>query len=225
MRPSHLSPSRLALTSLPPLSEGQVFFSEQGAAFADGDAAALSAPVALRKFTDFLRNFRSEPTPGRKDGETVYRDRLDALSCGRGDEAGGGGGAEAQRRGSVLTVHLEDLIAHDAELADMLRRRPGVYVPLVRPPRAYRRRRAPYRAGAVNPLSAATHARAQLETACGEVLHSLRNEVVLGEETAPPSVQVFLVSSQVATPIRELSVRPLSPLSPPHLVTHASAPP
>lgn len=95
---------------------GAVFFSEQGAQF--GEEAADGGSVratAERKFADFLRNFRGEPSPGRPDGETVYRDRLDA-----------------DPPPATLTVSLDDLIAHDSDLAAAFRRSPAEYLPLVR---------------------------------------------------------------------------------------------
>ncbi len=102
-----------------------MFYSEQGAAFTEAEESGLSRQVAQRKFIDFLRNFRGEPSPGRTDGETVYRDRLDS-----------------DPPPATLTVQLEDLIAHDAELADALKKNPRLYVPLVRA-RARGARRTP----------------------------------------------------------------------------------
>jgi hypothetical protein len=95
-----------------------VYYSEQGAQFgAEGEdgGAGVSASVATRKFVDFLRNFRGDPSPGRPDGETLYRDRLDA-----------------DPPPPSLTVALDDIIAHDAELAAALRKNPAEYIPLVR---------------------------------------------------------------------------------------------
>lgn len=48
----------------------------------------------------------------------------------------------------------------------------------------------------------------QLETACVDVFMSLRNERLADAELQRPSIQVFLISSQTATPIRDLSARP-----------------
>jgi hypothetical protein len=108
-------------------AEGQVFFSDQAAAFHEGEEAGLSAPVARRKFAHFLNNFRSEPTPGRADGETLYKDRLDAM------RPSGGLPAEHQAEPVTLTltVQLEDLIAHDPDLADRLKQKPAEYTALV----------------------------------------------------------------------------------------------
>jgi hypothetical protein len=97
---------------------GNVYYSEQGAQFgAEGEdgGAGVSTSAATRKFIDFLRNFRGDPSPGRPDGETLYRDRLDA-----------------DPPPPSLTVALDDIIAHDAELAAALRKNPAEYIPLVR---------------------------------------------------------------------------------------------
>ncbi len=96
---------------------GNVYYSEQGAQFGDAEAAGVTRASAGRKFVDFLRNFRGEPQPGRPDGETLYRDRLDT-----------------DPPPDTLTVALDDLIAHDGELAAALRKNPAEYLPLVRPP-------------------------------------------------------------------------------------------
>jgi DNA replication licensing factor MCM5 len=94
---------------------GNVYYSEQGAQFGEAEAAGAVRSGATRKFTDFLRNFRGDPQPGRPDGETLYRDALDA-----------------DPPPPTLTVALDDLIAHDAELAAALRTNPAEYLPLVR---------------------------------------------------------------------------------------------
>jgi hypothetical protein len=99
-----------------------VFYSDQGAVFTeaaggDGDdlTGGVSRSQARRKFADFLRCFRGEPSPGRVDGATVYRDCLDADPPPR-----------------TLQVVLEDLLAFDAQLADALKKNPRTFVPLVR---------------------------------------------------------------------------------------------
>ena len=239
-----------------------MFFSDQQAAFVDAQDAGMCAaqlpantpasssprpprstpPVARRKFVHFLTNFRSEPSPGRADGETVYKDRLDAMRPA--------GGMPEEQQGErvtlTLTVHLEDLIAHDAELADVLKKRPGEYAPLVRCARLRAARalaRPAFRLGrqlrrplgrAATPRARSRHAvrppeagwpaellggqfggkrrltalpPPQLELACADVFMSLRNEMLASEELPRPSIQVFLVSSQLPTPIRELNVR------------------
>jgi len=107
--------------------EGNVFFSDQAAAFREGDDAGLTAPVARRKFVHFLNNFRSEPSPGRADGETLYKDRLDAMR-----PSGGQAELHAEPVTLTITVQLEDLIAHDPELADKLKQKPAEYMALVR---------------------------------------------------------------------------------------------
>ena len=95
--------------------QGAVYFSEQGAQFGEEEAPGVVKAHAARKFADFLRNFRDDPTTGRPDGETVYRDQLDADPPPK-----------------TLTVCLDDLIKHDAELAALLRKFPGDYIPLAR---------------------------------------------------------------------------------------------
>ena len=183
-------------------TEGQVFYSEQGAAFTEAEEVGLSRQLAQRKFIDFLRNFRGDPSPGRTDGETVYRDRLDSDPPPK-----------------TLTVELEDLIAHDAELADALKKNPRQFVPLVRGGSCAARVGEP---GPVSPLRGkrsrpASRARtrpSQLEEACADVLLSLRNELQEGEEPSRPEVQVYILSSQDATPIRALAVRTRSPAAP-----------
>jgi len=107
--------------------EGNVFFSDQAAAFREGDDAGLTAPVARRKFVHFLNNFRSEPSPGRADGETLYKDRLDAMR-----PSGGQAELHAEPVTLTITAQLEDLIAHDPELADKLKQKPAEYTALVR---------------------------------------------------------------------------------------------
>jgi MCM N-terminal domain len=99
-----------------------VFYSDQGAVFTEaapdgGDdlTGGVSRSAARRLFSEFLRGFRGEPSPGRVDGETVYRDALDADPPPK-----------------ELTVVLEDLLAFDAQLADALKKNPRTFVPLVR---------------------------------------------------------------------------------------------
>jgi DNA replication licensing factor MCM5 len=94
---------------------GNVFYSEQGAQFGEAEEAGVTRASATRKFIDFLRNFRGDPAPGRPDGETLYRDRL-----------------VVDPPPNSITVSLDDLIAHDADLAAALRKNPAEYVPLVR---------------------------------------------------------------------------------------------
>ena len=59
--------------------EGNVYYTDLG----DGDGRpgwdgeCVTPGQARRKFTDFLRNFRSEPTAEYPDGRLVYRDKLD----------------------------------------------------------------------------------------------------------------------------------------------------
>ena len=59
--------------------EGNVYYTDLG----DGDVRpgrdgeGVTPGQARRKFTDFLRNFRSEPTAEYPDGRLVYRDKLD----------------------------------------------------------------------------------------------------------------------------------------------------
>jgi hypothetical protein len=98
-----------------PLAVGNVYYSEQGAQFGEAEEAGVTRSSATRKFIDFLRNFRGDPSPGRPDGETLYRDRLDA-----------------DPPPNSITVSLDDLIAHDADLAAALRKNPAEYIPLVR---------------------------------------------------------------------------------------------
>ena len=115
----------LPLTRCAPATpEGRVFYSDQGAVFTeatggDGDdlTGGVSRSQARRKFADFLRCFRGEPSPGRVDGATLYRDCLDADPPPR-----------------TLQVVLEDLLAFDAQLADALKKNPRTFVPLVRQP-------------------------------------------------------------------------------------------
>ena len=104
---------------------GNVYYSEQGAQFGDAEEAGVTRASAARKFIDFLRNFRGDPSPGRPDGETLYRDRLDA-----------------DPPPNSITVSLDDLIAHDADLAAALRKNPAEYLPLVRGRRGRARRAA-----------------------------------------------------------------------------------
>ena len=92
-----------------------MYYSEQGAQFGEAEEAGVTRSSATRKFIDFLRNFRGDPSPGRPDGETLYRDRLDA-----------------DPPPNSITVSLDDLIAHDADLAAALRKNPAEYIPLVR---------------------------------------------------------------------------------------------
>ena len=59
--------------------EGNVYYTDLG----DGDGRpgrdgeGVTPGQARRKFADFLRNFRSEPTAEYPDGRLVYRDKLD----------------------------------------------------------------------------------------------------------------------------------------------------
>jgi hypothetical protein len=113
---------------------GNVFYSEQGAQFGEAEEAGVTRSTATRKFIDFLRNFRGDPAPGRPDGETLYRDRL-----------------VVDPPPNSITVSLDDLIAHDADLAAALRKNPAEYVPLVRAAPGRAARRAPRAAEAHAP--------------------------------------------------------------------------
>ena len=113
---------------------GNVYYSEQGAQFGDAEEAGVTRASAARKFIDFLRNFRGDPSPGRPDGETLYRDRLDA-----------------DPPPNSITVSLDDLIAHDADLAAALRKNPAEYIPLVCDAPGGASRRATRAAGALCP--------------------------------------------------------------------------
>ena len=95
--------------------EGNVYYTDQGQDGAARDAAAGFTPgQAKRVFLDFLRNFRGPPSSDFPDGQLAYRDALDQDQPPR-----------------ELTVMLEDVIAHDPELAKELRARPEVYVPVL----------------------------------------------------------------------------------------------
>jgi DNA replication licensing factor MCM5 len=77
-------------------------------------AAGVTPGQAKRVFLDFLRNFRGPPSSDFPDGQLAYRDALDQDQPPR-----------------ELTVMLEDVIAHDPDLAKELRARPEVYVPVL----------------------------------------------------------------------------------------------
>ncbi len=95
--------------------EGNVYYTDQGQDGAARDAAAGVTPgQAKRVFLDFLRNFRGPPSSDFPDGQLAYRDALDQDQPPR-----------------ELTVMLEDVIAHDPDLAKELRARPEVYVPVL----------------------------------------------------------------------------------------------
>ena len=95
--------------------EGNVYYTDQGQDAAARDAAAGITPgQAKRVFLDFLRNFRGPPSSDFPDGQLTYRDALDQDQPPR-----------------ELTVMLEDVIAHDPDLAKELRARPEVYVPVL----------------------------------------------------------------------------------------------
>ncbi|ACO66000.1 predicted protein [Micromonas commoda] len=94
--------------------EGNVYYTDLG----DGDGRpgrdgeGVTPGQARRKFADFLRNFRSEPTAEYPDGRLVYRDKLDQDTPPRD-----------------VTVLLDDIIAHDPELAKEVRNQPDIYIP------------------------------------------------------------------------------------------------
>ena len=95
--------------------EGNVYYTDQGQDAEARDAAAGITPgQAKRKFLDFLRNFRGAPSSEFPDGQLAYRDALDQ-----------------DQPPKELTVLLDDVIAHDSDLAKELRARPEIYVPVL----------------------------------------------------------------------------------------------
>ena len=57
--------------------EGNVYYTDQGTAGERDDGEGITPGQARRKFADFFRNFRGEPTAEFPDGRLVYRDKLD----------------------------------------------------------------------------------------------------------------------------------------------------
>ncbi|KAK3236484.1 minichromosome maintenance protein 5 [Cymbomonas tetramitiformis] len=92
--------------------EGDVFFSNQSAALDDfeEDPSQISRHGALRKFIDFLRNFREHSA----DANTIYRDALDH-----------------EPPPAFLKVSYDDLHRYDNDLAIALRKNPADFMPLL----------------------------------------------------------------------------------------------
>lgn len=89
--------------------EGAVYYSDQAQfpeSGSDASAAAPSRHTILQKFKEFIRNFES------KSNVFPYRESL-------------------VHNPRSLLVHLEDLLAFDAELPSLLRSSPADYLPLV----------------------------------------------------------------------------------------------
>ena len=97
--------------------EGGVYYADVGLrpGSSEGDAPGLlSKTSAKRRFEAFMRTFRSAPTPSSSLGELIYRDAL----------------AESPPPADI-SVELDDLIAHDPELAARLRESPSEMLPLL----------------------------------------------------------------------------------------------
>lgn len=94
-------------------AEGGVYHMDTGLNDLDGEELP-SRSNARRKFVGFLRSYRGSPDGGSSLGELKYRDALAEIPSP--DE---------------LPVDMEDLIAHDAELATWLREEPTEAIPLI----------------------------------------------------------------------------------------------
>jgi DNA replication licensing factor MCM5 len=84
-RSSSVPLARLRRRTMSGWDEGNVYFTDSGLAGdgdapgggGGGDALGVTPGQARRKFADFFRNFRGEPTADYPDGRLTYRDALD----------------------------------------------------------------------------------------------------------------------------------------------------